>query len=593
MNSRINGNAKADIYSFDFRARTDDKTNSRGVASIWLSCLYGDDCEETRGNIADFVDLILEKSKSKSICLYCFDLGFHWSFIVYELFARGYQHAKRLRVDSVKKFNVFCTANASTVYSAMIKTSKGSGTIYFKDLKLVYAGYKSLEEMAASFRTARQFFPDDLEKEHEDGAEPSEEERKNCISRAGFVFDVLKRQEGDSAFFQSFTLASYSLKKAIKHAFGHLRAPYMAYRSQKMYPQITDEAEKEALLASKKGGLTGPTIRAIDENYIIKKRLFVIDRTQSYPSEMKFSKLPRGVGVPFEGFKVGGGICLYKVQINAFDGVKLHSVPELMQRHLHFMPWGMEPIIIWIWEWEYFQMFDCYIGLDCEVLGGYLYKKGVCPFGRYVEENQEKRKEFEAKGDFIQAAHYKALNVTIYGKLIQRPNEETIEQSLDEKTGLAVTEKKARDHAKESSYAYPPAGSAIPSLARWHLIQLAKNFGYENIVYIETDCLIVIENEHTKAILDSMTLKKDLGFWHLENKAVEAYFPMAKRYKYKTEDGRAVVKGSGIDSSAFSGSSYEEVKITNTKITMRQKRPAKGGTLLIKIEKTLKGEKIL
>ena len=590
MQERVSGNTKAEIFAFDFRARTDDKTNQAEVASIWLASMIGEGFEEIRLNIKDFVDLIIEQSAKRNICLYCFDLGFHWSFISCELFSRGYEFAPRIRKDSQKKFNVFCTSQASVVYSAMVRPSRGRGTIFFKDLKQVYAGYKSLKDMAKSFKSGRVFHDDDLEKEHKEGEMPTEEERVNSLSRSGFVFDVLFRQREDPAFFQSFTLASYSLRRAINRAFGHLRAPYMAYRSPKMYPLIDDEEEKAALLASKKGGLTGPTVRAIDLGHEIKQRCFIIDRTQSYPSEMRFSKLPRGKGEKFEGFQIGGGIRLYYVKINSFDAVKIHSIPALMQAHLHYLPTEADPVFLWIWEWEYFQAFSCYVNLKAEVLGGYLYRAGVCPFGKYVEENQAERKKCEAAGDFIQAAHYKALNVTIYGKLIQRASKEQISQTFDEETGMTNTEKKQREEEKESSYVYLPGGSAIPSLARWHLIKLAKEFGYENVVYIETDSLIVIENEHTKAVLDSMELKKDLGYWHLEAVATEAYFPMAKRYKYKTEDGRAVVKGAGIDSEVFVGD-YESIKITNTEITMRQKKPAKGGTLLVKITKKLKGER--
>lgn len=589
MKERISGNTKAEILAFDFRARTDEATNQSGVASIWLAGLVGDGLEATFQTIEEFADFILEKSKDGNICLYCFDLGFHWSFIVYELFRRGYLYTNRMRKDSIKKFNIFCTSGASVVYSAMIRTSKNGGLVFFKDLKQVYAGYKSVEQMAQSFRSCREFFPDDLDKEHPEGSKPTREELINCVSRAGFVFDVLKRQENDADFFQSFTLASYSVRKAIKTAFGHLRAPYMAYRSQKMCPSIIDEEEAAALRSSIKGGLTGPTIKAIDLGFNVNQRLFVLDRTQSYPSEMRFSKLPRGRGEKFEGFKVGGGIRLYHVLVKSFDGVKFHSLPELMQRHLHFLPMGSEPIEVWIWEWEYFFAFDCYVNLDCEVLGGYLYKKGRCPFGGYVEENQEQRKRYEAQGDYIQAAHLKALNVSLYGKLIQRPSKDVITQSLDEETGLAITERKLRDEEKESSYNYPPDGSAIPSLARWHLCLLAQQFGYDNVVYVETDCLIVIANEHTESVLQSLELRKDLGFWHMQDTAVKAYFPMAKRYKYLTEEGKTIVKGAGIDPAAFLGD-YGEVKITDTTITMRQKRAAKGGTLLIKITKKLKGE---
>ena len=94
MKERISGNTKAEILAFDFRARTDEETNLAGVASIWLSAVVGDGLEETFSNIESFVDFILGKSKDGNICLYCFDLGFHWSFIVYELFKRGYLYTK-------------------------------------------------------------------------------------------------------------------------------------------------------------------------------------------------------------------------------------------------------------------------------------------------------------------------------------------------------------------------------------------------------------------------------------------------------------------------------------------------------------------
>ena len=588
MRERISGNTKAEIFAFDFRARTDEATNAAGIASIWLWAICGDDGDRIGGSVASFVDWILERSAKGNICLYCFDLGFHWSFIVYELFSRGFEFTKRLRKDSIKKFNSFSRGGASIVYSATIKASKNHGIIFFKDLKQVYAGFKSLDEMAKSFRSSREFYPDDMEKEHPDGAAPTETEATNCRSRAGFVFDVLKRQESDPSFFQSFTLASHSIRRAIAKAFGKLNSPYMAYRSQKMFPRIIDPEEKEALRASIKGGLTGPTMKAIDLGFNIEAPMFVLDRTQSYPTEMRFSKLPRGRGVAFDGFKVGGGIRLYQIQINAFDGVRFHSLPALMQAHKHFMALGETPIRLWVWEWEYFEAYECYINLDCEVLGGYLYKKGVCPFGAYVEENQRERREFEKAGDYIQAAHLKALNVSLYGKLIQRDSTETTEQIFDEESGLAIAETKERKEGKESSYNYLPGGSAIPSLARWHLIKLAAKFGFDNVVYVETDCLIVLANPKTEGVLRSMELKKELGFWHMEAKALKAYFPMAKRYKYETEEGETIVKGAGIDSASFSGD-YEQIKITGTTVEMRQKKPAKGGTLIIKIRKRLKG----
>lgn len=588
MREKINGNTVATIYSFDFRTRQDDETLASENASIWLAAIIGDDVVSSYYTIDDFLDGIFELSKKENICLYCFDLAFHWSFIFYGLLKKGFQFTKRFTKNSQNCFSAFGTEHASVVYSASIKKNKSSGSIYFKDIKQVYAGYKSLEEMSSSFKSERVFYPDDLEKKHPENEKPTIEEHANCEARAGFIFDVLKRQEDDAEFFRAFTLASHSIKAAIRYGFRKLRNPFAAYRSQRMYPRIEDEGQNEALRLSIKGGLTGPTIAAIDAGYNIDKPMFIIDRTQSYPSEMNSSLLPRGCGEHFEGIELGPYIYLYLVRIDSFDFVKIHSLPILMQNHVHFLPEGSEPIFMWLWSWEYWLAFKCYSGLKATVIEGYRYGRGKCPFWEYVAMNQEKRKALEAKGDNIGAAHIKALNVSIYGKLIQRNSKERILQKMDEETGVLDTETEERKKEKEATYIYLPAGSAIPSLARCHMIKTAEKFGFENVMYIETDSLIILDNEKTRAVLDTMELSKDLNHWHLETFIKEAYFPMAKRYKYLKEDGTSVVKGAGVDVSSFSATSYESIKITGNKVTMRMKKKARGGTLLVKITKNLK-----
>lgn len=589
MREKINGNTVADIYSFDFRSRQDDVTINGGVASIWLASITGDDGQTFYDSIDGFLDGIFELSKSKNICLYCFDLAFHWSFIFYGLIHRGFIFTKRFTKTSAKCFSAFGTMHATVVYSASIKNTKTGGSVYFKDLKQVYAGFRNIEEMAESFKSDRKFFPDDLEKAHPEGGKPTEEELSNSSSRSGFIFDVLKRQEDDPEFFRAFTLASHSIKAAIKYGFRKLHNPYAAYRSSRMYPNITDEDQKAALRESIKGGLAGPTIAALDAGLEIDKPMFVIDRTQSYPSEMNSSLLPRGVGERFEGMEIGPYIYLYQVKIKSFDYAIFHSLPVLMQYHIHFMPEEADPIILWLWHWEYWKAFSCYKNLQAEVLGGYRFKKGKCPFWEYVAKNQEERKALEAKGDHIGAAHVKALNVSIYGKLIQRDSTEKISQKLDDESGIMDTESEERKEAKEASYIYLPAGSAIPSLARLHMIEKAEEFGFDNVMYIETDCLIVLDNADTRAVLEKMELSKDLNHWHLEALAKEAYFPMAKRYKYLKEDGTAVVKGAGIDVSQL-GEAYDDISIVNNSVIMRMKKRAKGGMLLVKVKKNLKGE---
>lgn len=589
MEERISGNTKAEIFSFDFRCRSDDETLEKNHGSIWLATLYGDEEIKSFLNIVDFMDYILELSMERNICLYCFDLGFHWSFCFYDICRRGFKFANRITKKSKNEFNAFGTGSASLIYSAQIRAKGAKGQIFMKDLKMVYQGFRSIEEMAKTWKSELVFYPDDLEKKHPIGAEPTNEEKMNSISRSRFVFDVLKAQEGNTAFFQSFTLASFTIKNAIQYAFGWAKNPFAVYRSFKMYPRIKDEKEKEALRLSIKGGLSGPTIAAIDNDYKFDCELFILDRTQSYPSEMKQSRMPRGKGEYFMGYQLlPKRIHLYHVLIKSFDGVRIHSIPILMQNHIHFMPRGMaEPIDAWMWEWEYYQAQITYINIDMEVIEGYAYKHGVCPFWKYVEENQKQRKECELKGDYIGAGHRKALNVSLYGKLIQRDKKQHTTQFLNAETGILDTETEDRENAKEATYIYLPAGSCIPSLARFHMIQLALEFGPENVVYIETDALAVISNERTRAVLDSMELGKELGQWHLESNILKAYFPMAKRYKYLTEEGNVVVKGAGLKFDEILGS-YDDVKLLGTEVEMRQRKQVSGGMVLAKVRKKLK-----
>lgn len=588
MREKINGNTVANIYSFDFRSRQDDGTLLSGEASIWLASITGDGLQRYCYSMDEFLDAIFELSKSDNICLYCFDLAFHWSFIFYGLIHRGFVFTKRFTKKSSKCFSAFGTHHASVVYSASIKNNKTGGSVYFKDLKQVYAGFRNLEEMAQSFKSERRFISDDLSKSHPQDEMPNEDEKANCGARSGFIFDVLKRQEDDGEFFRAFTLASHSIKAAIKYGFRKLHNPYAAYRSSRMYPNITDEEQKQALRESIKGGLAGPTMAALDMGLEISKPMFAIDRTQSYPSEMNSSMLPRGVGERFEGIELGPYIYLYQVKIKSFDYAIFHSIPVLMQNHIHFMPEDSDPIVIWMWDWEYWKSFKCYANLQAEVLGGYRFKKGKCPFWEYVQKNQDERRKLEEAGDHIGAAHLKALNVSIYGKLIQRDSTEKITQKMDDE-GILDTESEDRETAKEASYIYLPAGSAIPSLSRLHMIEKAEEFGFENVLYIETDSLIVLDNEKTRAVLSKMELSKDLNHWHLEALIKEAYFPMAKRYKYRTVDGASVVKGAGLDVAQL-GDVYEDISIVNNTLTMRMKKRAKGGMLLVKVKKNLKGE---
>lgn len=589
MIQRVAGNNKASIFAFDFNCRSDDKTIEKNVASIWIASIKGDGEETVVEDIAAFVDRIVELSVKSSICLYCFDLGFHWSFIFYELLRRGFQFSKSINQKSKDRFTAFSNPRTGVTYSAAIKPTKG-GIIFFKDFKAIYTGFKTVPDMAAAFHYEGKFFPEDFAKVHKPG-KLTDEEKVTSLSKVSFIFDVLKAHEKDPQFFRSFTLASYSVKSAIRKSCGWAGgSQYAVYRSEKLYPKITNPGEVEALRLSVKGGLTGPTISAIDQGLYIDKPIFVVDRTQAYPSIMAFQKLPRGTGEYFAGFRPmsPGSINLYHVIIKSFDNVKMHSLPGLMQTHKHFLTRSDESVDLWIWEPEFYILPSFYENVEAEVIEGFSYRCGISPFKQYIIENQEKRKEAEEKGDRISAGHYKFLNVSLYGKLIQKNSKQTTEEYLDD-DGLLTVKVKDREEEKEAAYVYLPAGSAIPAFARVNNLLLALRFGLENVLYIETDALIVEDNEKTRSVLNSMDLSHDLGHYHLEAHGKRAYFPMAKRYKYEKDDGETVVKGAGLSLQPIAaGKGFDEIKIDDTVVEMRQKHRAPGGIIMAKINKKLK-----
>ena len=168
------------------------------------------------------------------------------------------------------------------------------------------------------------------------------------------------------------------------------------------------------------------------------------------------------------------------------------------------------------------------------------------------------------------------------------------------------------DVATNARYTYLPVGSAIPARSRCRLIELALKYGVDNVLYVDTDSIFFIWNEHTKDVWENGTNKnKELVGWGWEEMIDKAQFTAPKRYKLISEN-ITTIKAGGINFDDFKENAhneeyakyiemgmshkealanihleYEEVNIVNSSFKVQRAYRVKGGTIIEFQEKTV------
>lgn len=70
-----------------------------------------------------------------------------------------------------------------------------------------------------------------------------------------------------------------------------------------------------------------------------------------------------------------------------------------------------------------------------------------------------------------------------------------------------------------SQYSQPGGAAWVTASARVELLRLAYKMGPENILYLDTDALIVVDNQTTRAEVEKM-VGEEMGAWKIEHQAV-------------------------------------------------------------------------
>ena len=589
MIARIN-RRKFQIWAMDIETHNDEESIERRETSMWLGCFIDEnskmDAEESyfysMGEFLDRCETMTSKRRKKAndtrpcnnLAVFIYNLSFEWSFLLPILLERGFKFKSDIEKDDEMVFNSVSTKSVSSVWQVQIKFSKSSGILLLRDLAKLYGG--GLGNVAKAFNLPTQKGEIDYRLNRLHGHIVTDEEREYCFKDTRIIIDILLEEvkRGDKDFFRAVSMASYSMLKLLKRGFPRALRPYLEFR--KLYPELGQE-ENEFVRKALAGGICYAT-----KTYQFKEidsPVLHIDGHQMHPSQIYLKPHPYGEGEYFKGkpTKVFKHINVCHIRVS-YDDVLIHSVIKLIGRDF------ADKAELYVFDFEIPTMKKCYVNLEIEYIDGYCYKSRFLPWREYVHENYVQRLEAKRNHDAYNTMRFKLLNnAGAYGKFVERPHTEIFENVIDEDGIITsnVLEKKFDDPMKayNAKYTYIPLGS-IPAWSRVELVETALKFGWENILYFDTDSIFCLYNDHTKKVLETeINLKDELGGWAIEEICDRAQFTAPKRYKLEvTEDGkqRTTIKAGGINFDFYKEHTHaEEVEFYMSEYGLTKKEAIK------------------
>ena len=610
------------IKAMDIETHNDEESIAKKETSMWLGCYIDENSrmEDESSyfySMDEWLDTLQEETTMKrhnrrdskpviNLCIYIYNLSFEWSFILPYLLKRGFQFKETFEDGDEFVYNTISTPSVSSVWCINMKFGKSNGLIVIKDLAKIYGG--GLGNVAKSFGLETQKGEIDYRKNRLHNYTITQEEKEYCFKDTRIIIEILLAMEerDDKDFWQANSMASYSMKKLLKRGFPRAVKPYQDFR--KLYPEL-DETETEFLRRGVEGGITYAPDKW--QFKVIKAPICHIDAHQMHPSSAFLNLFPYGVGKYFKGRNPLGYISACRIRIS-YDDVKLHSIIKLIG-----LPFITDFELV-VWNFEIPTMYKCYVNLKVEYIDGYAYKMRPLPWRRYYADNYYKRLEAKKKKDSFNVLYYKLLNNSSYGKFLEKPHNVIFENIIDE-NGIINSKripKEEDDIRFNATYTYIPVGSCIPAYSRVALIELALKFGWQNIVYFDTDSIFFLWTPETEKVYknDNIVDKTDfLGGWAMEEMIDKAQFTAPKRYKTET-DGKTTIKAGGINFNEYikrvhnkefneiysSGDltekeaisqinlPFDEINIVNSSWKVQRAYRVKGGTIIEFQEKDIK-----
>ena len=577
------------LYAMDIESHNDPWSVKHKVTSCWLGCFIDDkstvdDPSSYFYSMEEFIQLMEEKSRivrSKNrtrqcanLAIYIFNLSFEWSFLLPKLLEAGFTFNEDPENNDFT-FSSVTTKSVSSVWEVILKFGKNHGIIRLRDLAKIFSG--SLRKVAKSFGLSTQKGEIDYTLDRRINHVVTQEEKQYCFNDTRIIIEILAEmiKREDSDFFKSISAASYSMYKLMKVGFGNTYRPYTRFRE--LYPVLNKE-ETEFLRRGVEGGICYP---AKDWQFkIIDQKILHIDMHQAHPTSAFLNVFPYGEGEYFKGKPKPDKICACRIKIS-YDDVRLHSIIKLIG--LDFV----EDFEIVVWDFEIPTMKKCYVNLKIKYVDGFSYKTRFLPWRQYYRRNYLLRKKAKEEGDLFNIQYYKLLNNSSYGKLLEKPHNTIIQNCINDDGVIdsIVIDKPEEDCKLAAKYTYLPVGSAIPAYTRVRLVETALKFGWEKVIYFDTDSIFCIYDEDSERVWNTIDQTDFLGGWGLEEIDDRGQFLAAKRYKLEVEN-EVIVKAGGINFDKYLKDNqitefdFDEVNLTDSSWLVSRAFRVKGGTII-------------
>lgn len=575
------------VKAMDVESHNDNESIAKKETSIWLGCYIDEkskkeDEESYFYSIEEWLDRLEEETKPKrnkkkirlcnNLVIYIYNLSFEWSFILPVLLKRGFTFNSIVNKDSKEGYiyNSTSTKTCSSVWEVNLKFGSKSGLIKIRDLAKQFGG--GLGRVAKSFGLETQKGEIDYRLNRLHDYVITDEEKEYCFKDTKILMEILVKMEGDKDFWNSISMASYSMKKCIKSGWSRNYKPYQKFRNQ--YPCLSNDVNK-FLRRSLEGGITysPPRWQFVEIDHPI----LHIDSHQHYPSQMYYKLFPYGEPTYFTGKPPINMLSCIHCKIS-YDDVRLHSKVQLIGYDC------VSDYDIFLWNFEIETMKKVYINLEIKYIDGYAFKCKLLPFRNYYKENYLKRKIAKQNKDNFNILYYKLLNNTSYGKFIEKGHEFEFQNIINE-DGIIDSNVVSKEVDSNARYTYIGIGACCTAYGRCCLIETALQFGWEKILYFDTDSIFVLYDEDTKKVWDSMNQEDFLGGWGLEEIDDRAMFSAPKRYKLES-NGKTIVKAGGINFDKFLKDNdlteleFRETNIISSEWEVQRAYRVKGGTII-------------
>lgn len=262
------GRKKFNLYAMDVESHNDEESIAKRETSIWLGCLINDESKIDDESsyfydIEDFInrlDILSQKKRNKAktricsnIAVYIYNLSFEWSFILPVLISKGWKWSAILNDESEKEFNSVSTRSVSSVWEVNLHFGKKNGVVKLRDLSKIYGG--GLGKVAKSFGLETQKGEIDYRLNRLHNHIVTQEEKEYCFKDTRIIIEILMIMSNrkDKDFFNSISMASYSMRQLVKFGYPRITKPYKAFRED--YPELSQE-ENEFLRKGVEGGIT-------------------------------------------------------------------------------------------------------------------------------------------------------------------------------------------------------------------------------------------------------------------------------------------------------------------------------------------------